>query len=422
MTKPRRNQLCPCGSGRKYKTCCLGKPLNFEPTSTGGYSVGVPLSQVALEVLDRGRQEFITHFEREPCNGDPIFLAKYLASPEDLEIEGAELLGKSGASPALVYAYKKTGYILTEENSKIATGAAIQEWEDAIREFEEYGDLSSQGEGAEEFEGLLVDLSLDIESCFYALGLAADRFFNCVLQEASPSNSVSLYVQRYQALCAARAHRSLRSVSALLKNRFAEDALRLERTIYECYLHMVLAKEEPGSLEILVDVPMGLRLGTHAFKRSSNGREDKRVVVELSSGREIASSVSTYYMASKSPISEDLGFFAQFYRLTSELVHPSVLSAGGYFAEDGRLDPVKIHLHEEAIAYGALVGAMVLDQVACMEDCPERVVRDCRTIVYRVRRRVLRLLHILDTWCVEQSEEKREVEVLLSRGARLPES
>lgn len=421
MTKPRRNQLCPCGSGRKYKACCLGKPLTFEQTSTGGYSLGIPLSQAALEALDQGRQEFITHFEREPCDGDPIFLAKYFASPEDLEIEGAKLLKQSGASPALVYAYKKTGYILTEENSQIATGAAIQEWEDAIREFEEYGDLSIQGEGAEEFDCLLVDLSHDIESCFYALGLAADRFFNGALQEVSLSNSASLYVQRYQALCAARAHRSLRSVSALLKNRFAEDALRLERTIYECYLHMVLAEEEPKSLETLVNVPIGLRLGTHAFKRTNNGREDKRVVIELSSGREIASSINTYYMASKSPISEDLEFFDQFYRLTSELVHPSVLSAGGYFAEDGKLDPVKIHLQEEAIAFGVLVGAMVLDRVACMEYCPERVARDCRTVVYRVRRRLLRLLHILDRWCAEQGEEKREIEVMLSRGARLPE-
>jgi len=24
---PERNDLCPCGSGKKFKNCCIGKPL-----------------------------------------------------------------------------------------------------------------------------------------------------------------------------------------------------------------------------------------------------------------------------------------------------------------------------------------------------------------------------------------------------------
>jgi hypothetical protein len=31
MKSPGRNELCPCGSGRKYKQCCLG---NAEPAMT----------------------------------------------------------------------------------------------------------------------------------------------------------------------------------------------------------------------------------------------------------------------------------------------------------------------------------------------------------------------------------------------------
>ncbi|KUK63994.1 MAG: Uncharacterized protein XD84_1821 [Desulfotomaculum sp. 46_80] len=27
ISKVRRNDPCPCGSGKKYKKCCLGKPL-----------------------------------------------------------------------------------------------------------------------------------------------------------------------------------------------------------------------------------------------------------------------------------------------------------------------------------------------------------------------------------------------------------
>lgn len=399
----------------------MGKPLTFERTNSGDYSIGVPLSEAALEVLSQGEHEFFRHFERKPGDGDPIFLAKYLASPEDLEIEGVRLMQEAGIPPALIYAYKKTGYILTQENSSIATGAAIQEWEEAIREFEEFGDPSAQGEGAKEFDDLLIELTGDIESCFYALGISADHFFNVGLQEPDPSDPSHTYIQRYQALCAARAHRTLRSISSLLKARFSEDAIRLERTIYECYLHIVIASVDPRSLEVLVDVPLGLRLGTHAFKRTPGGREDRRVVIELSSGREFASSISAYHMASKSPFIEDVEFFDYFYKLASELIHPSVLAAKGYFSEYGQIDPVKIHMQEEAIVFGALVAAMTLDRVASMRGCPHRVSRDCRVVVHRVRRRVLRVLEILEQWCEGRPEEQSEIHILRRRCSRLPE-
>jgi hypothetical protein len=374
-----------------------------------------------MEVLDQGKRDFFRHFEREPGDGDPIFLAKYLASSEDLEIEGVRLMKETGVSPALIYAYKKTGYILTEENSQIATGAAINEWEEAIREFEEHGDPSIHGEGAQEFDELLNELTRDIESCFYALGLSADHFFNVVLQEENASSASSTYVQRYQSLCAARAHRTLRSISSLLKSRFSEDALRLERTIYECYLHMVVVSQDPNALEVLVDVPLGLRLGTHRFKTTQNGRQDKRITVELCSGREVPSSISTYQMASRSPFPEEIEFFDYFYKLTSELIHPSVLSAQGYFSELGQIDPVKIHLQEEAIVLGALVGAATLDRVATMDDCPHRVARDCQIVVSRIRHRVLRVLEILEQWCGELSEERKEIQVLRRRCSCLHE-
>jgi hypothetical protein len=421
MTKPGRNQACPCGSGKKYKHCCADKPLTFERTSNDGYSIGVPLSSAALEVMEQSKREFTEHFERPPGEGDPIFLARYLASSEDLEIEGVKLMRQAGVSPALIYAYKKTGRILTEENSRIATGAAIKEWEEAIREFEEHGDPSLKGEGAQEFDELLAELTHDVESCFYALGLAADHFFNVSLRKANGADNSLIYIQRYQSLCAARAHRTLRSISTLLKSRFSEDALKLGRAVYECYLHMVIVQEEPSTLEVLVDVPLGLRTGTHSFKKTPNGREDKRVVVELSSGRELPSAVTAYHMATRSPLSEDHDFFDYFYRLTSELIHPSVLTAEGYFSEYGVIDPVKIHLQEEAIVFCALVAAMILDRVIAMRDCPHRVARDCLTVVSRIRRRTLRVLQLLEGWCSKGSEQGRELKILRSRCDRLPE-
>lgn len=40
--KPGRNDLCPCGSGKKYKKCCLGRRTNMPNGNGGGVPGSVP--------------------------------------------------------------------------------------------------------------------------------------------------------------------------------------------------------------------------------------------------------------------------------------------------------------------------------------------------------------------------------------------
>ncbi len=41
--KLRRNEPCHCGSGKKYKTCCLGKTEREEKQAPVGLSIGIAL-------------------------------------------------------------------------------------------------------------------------------------------------------------------------------------------------------------------------------------------------------------------------------------------------------------------------------------------------------------------------------------------
>lgn len=394
MSKPRRNEPCPCGSGRKYKLCCHGKSLLFEKRSDGGYSIGIPLSDEALEILDNSRSEFQRHFEREPGDGDPTFLARYLISEEDMEAEGTEILQAAEVDPAVIYAYRKTGFLLTESNAHLATGAALQEWDAAIAEYDEHLGDPNEGPEAKEFDSLVFDLSEDLDSCIFALGLANDKFFNNDQLIDLPEPGQTISALQYQFLCASKAHRALRSIRVLAKNRMSEDALKLTRTVYESYLHIVEVQQNPKSIEILVDASIGLRKGTHVYKKRRDGLEDKRIIVELSTLREIPAKISTYKMANSSPFAEDVQFFDFFYKATSDLVHPSILAIDGYVSDRG-LDPVKPHLQEEAVVFSALVGAMILDRVSEMRSCPAQVTGDCTTVAARIRRRLVRIFDLL---------------------------
>ncbi|CAH1905719.1 conserved hypothetical protein [Candidatus Nitrotoga sp. HW29] len=422
MRTPGRNTPCPCGSGKKYKHCCAGKAFQFVDETEDSYAIALPIDGRLRELIVKLAVTFRKHFEREPGEGDPIFLTKYLMSEQDIKREMVEAMERSGADPAHIYAYRKTGYLIVEGNIARFTGAALQEWESAISDFCDGRAEISDGPEADLFDSTLNALADEFESFVYALGLANDNFFNLeALHQGAKSSAHLLTPAQYQALCVSRVHRSLRSVINLTEKRYSEDVLKLARSMYESYLHMVLVQNDPQTLEILVDVVIGLRSGTHEYKTRRDGGEDRRFVVELSTGREVASHISSFRMAESSRIAEDVPFFDFFYRTTSEFLHPTVFALDAYMSSNG-LDPVKPHMHEESIIFTACVAAMVTDALFNIPNCPDRVKIDCRTVVKRTRTKLLTLLDQLDVWRGRMGATQNDISILRARCVRLTEA
>jgi hypothetical protein len=375
------------------------------------------LRRITNELAD----EFRRHFERDPKKDDPMFLGKYLMSDEDLERETVRAMTAAKADPAHIYAYKKTGYLIVGDNLDRYTGAAIKEWDNAIDEFDR-SEASDQG-GVEEraFDEILESLVREFESFIFLLGLAHDKFFNTSLLRPFNESGGILSSEGYQALCLSRVHRTLRSVRELNAQRMSDDVLKLARSIYESYLHISFVRTNPDSLISLVGAPIGLRNGTYAYKKRKDGSEDKRIVLELSSGREFPAHISAFKMAEATGLVEDIAFFDFFYRRTSEFLHPSVFALDSYISTRG-LDPVKPHMYEEAIIFTTCVTAMSVECLSGMTQCPKSLIRDCKIVVKRVRGKLLRLLAQLDEWQRRMGAELSEIELLRARCARLQEN
>lgn len=91
------------------------------------------ITKEVKEILEEQRQKFIKKFGREPQPDDPIF---FDAPPqEEVHRQILEAMEKAGTTPELVYAYKKTGRILTEEASKNLSKKELKEWQDAIDDY-----------------------------------------------------------------------------------------------------------------------------------------------------------------------------------------------------------------------------------------------------------------------------------------------
>ncbi len=57
--KVSRNAPCPCGSGKKYKQCCLRKDFDWVEDDDGGLFKAIPMSSELADLLEEQRQAYL---------------------------------------------------------------------------------------------------------------------------------------------------------------------------------------------------------------------------------------------------------------------------------------------------------------------------------------------------------------------------
>jgi len=130
-----RNDPCPCGSGKKFKKCCIDKDFEWLEDEDGNIFKSIPMAEEMVDLFRDQRESFIKTNGREPAPDDPVF--PDMPHPEHLEHEMVEMMKRANIDPAKIYAFEKTGRLVTEENQDILTEADLMEWEAAIEEYEE---------------------------------------------------------------------------------------------------------------------------------------------------------------------------------------------------------------------------------------------------------------------------------------------
>jgi len=100
----------------------------------GNTSKSVPLSDELAQIIEEQRQRFVAQFGREPSPDDHVFFdASHL---ERVEHEMVQAMKQAGIDPAKIYAFEKTGRLVTEDNLHLLSDADLAEWQAAIEEYE----------------------------------------------------------------------------------------------------------------------------------------------------------------------------------------------------------------------------------------------------------------------------------------------
>lgn len=123
-----RNAKCPCGSGKKYKQCCLKKDSEFREDEDGMIPRIIPMSDELGDALADRIDQMSVELGRDPQPDDALF-PNHL---EHTEHQMVEAMKAAGVDPALIYAFEETGLIVSEENQDIISGKDFAEWESAV--------------------------------------------------------------------------------------------------------------------------------------------------------------------------------------------------------------------------------------------------------------------------------------------------
>ena len=108
------NKRCPCGSGKKFKRCCKGKPARPQP---------------ALQQRTPTPQEIEEHMAHRSK------AAQIISS-----------MSKTSLTPAEIYAFSQTQKVINHINRDVVDPEVVALWDKSLVEFEE---LRKQGPNKE---------------------------------------------------------------------------------------------------------------------------------------------------------------------------------------------------------------------------------------------------------------------------------
>ena len=102
----------------------------------------IKMSEALRTQMIAQRQRFIDKFGREPTGDDPVFFDPDADTPQRIDENVMEraLIGsmqEAGVHPAIIYAFLKTGRILTDKTYHQIPKDEQEEWDAALREYDE---------------------------------------------------------------------------------------------------------------------------------------------------------------------------------------------------------------------------------------------------------------------------------------------
>lgn len=350
------HSACPCESGADYGACCKTQAFKWVRDQRGRVYQRIPLStkgtRALKEYIETMDTEFRRVFRRPRRRGEPLDSVSYHERESSFVDDVVEAMEAADADPAWIYAFRKTGLLVTEMNERLMPRAELLKWRAAVTEYRSGGVRRREAV----FNRALDHLFFEYHRYPFILG----KFVGEAVTPRTGRSEVERFQRGYLFFCATKAVKTHRAVSLLVIEHLSEDLMSLARSIYETYLHMIWALKCPDDLYGISQAKIGLMTGTHEFKTTRNGRVNRRAIVEKRTGAVCRIDMTTSRLAQLSGLPEDASLHEGIYSLLSQHVHPDYRSAFHYLNAEG-FSPREEYWSMPAVAIAMTVHLMVAD-------------------------------------------------------------
>jgi hypothetical protein len=332
-----------------------------------------------IEVMDA---EFLRAYGRPRRKGERLDSGSYFERESAFIEEVAEAMAAAGADPAWIYAFRKTGLLVTDMNERLIPRADLAKWRSAVAEHRSGAVRRREAV----FDRASEQLFEDYLRYPYILG----KFVGEAVTPKRPTSEVANFQRAYLLFCATKAVKTHQAVSLLIHEQLPEDLMSLARSVYETYLHMVWALARPDELYAVSVARMGLVMGTHEFEVTRNGRVNRRAIVDKRTGKAQLVEATTGRLAQLSGLAEDVLIHEGLYSLLSQHVHPDYRSVFHYLDDEG-FSPREEYWSLPAVTIAITVHLMVGDALLHSPIKLSRTTDDLRRYLASTKRRFRRV-------------------------------
>jgi hypothetical protein len=370
---------CPCESGMVYGDCCKLKGIQYGINEKGRIFRSIKYSRRLKQTLRSAQLDFKRCFGRDPAPFDPVALAGLLHSPEDYSFQMRRIGKAAGLSAATLFATERTGLIVSESNLQSLPTGYLEEWDNAISEFEYhkkskrdpffvFSPLSHEAYSSFKRVRKLIEYAI----CVGTLALHDTR---------REKNKVDLF-ERFFGF---RSIASLRTVHFMYLERYDDDCLAITRSIYEGILRLVWLRHDPDKSVRVLEALLGRENGKYIYPTTKRGRVDYGRLVEVATGCGVNVTISNRYLASLSDPSVMADLHEQIFSILSGYVHADITHLGRYSDGESYVNPYSRANPYYSMIFVGVVGLVLLHQIRHVRTLKRRRLRNLNDLIGRYK-------------------------------------
>jgi hypothetical protein len=271
---------CGCGSGESYSNWHMLTAAKYFTDEVGNISHTIPISDELKNVLGEADARFREIFGRKQKGNEPILFEKFLVGREPHLFQAAlKVAGSAGIDEELIYAWRKTGLIVAEQNLHLISSVDRKEWQKAIQEyrrirrngmnpFYKFTYLSGK-----EFNSF-IRMKAIIKEIISVGDLSLDKLSGSVNFESHIDKKLFILLGYNTVLYA------ITTIVTIIEERYSDDCLSIGRGIFEQYLRCKALRVGSLAPEAIFCASLASH-GILKFSTKKNGRTDYSRVINF---------------------------------------------------------------------------------------------------------------------------------------------